>query len=498
MATHFQTSQANIVSLPNPYFNTTPNHSTIEYILVNTEPTNIYTGGIGWSLNTMSTGAANKGEAHVIGYNNGSRRNITRRKGIIPFYNFTSDFNNIYGENPSYPPGILSLDWPPPQIHNSVTILSENDIDIGIIDKEGGPQNKYISAIQIQTTGHYTMLLARKIRDQFQSNQKNIYTDSNKYKYNIYFLIFKAGTTYKQIGDYLISSYPIGLNKGQPPIYDQYYLKYPPTPGNYLSTVLTEGDIVVAFSVKGVRECIFSGKYNPNILTYHSEKSKSNIVPLLNPYYLTQYYVYSVKVSHLQQILVNTEPTNLYTAGIGWSIDTLNGPANETNVIKHKRYRKYKQWKQLCFTNSRLGSVTTVTNDQFGGTGDSTNIAAIQIETQGYYTMLLARQIRDQFQSNQKNIYTNTNIYKEAIYILIFSAGTNYISIRNYVYNFAGVYPIHSPAAVPKYTPQPGNYCKALLDVGDIVIAYSKHKINQCVFSGIYMGQTAVCTFTKN
>jgi hypothetical protein len=236
----------NVISVVNPYY---PNYSWSSYVKTNAEPTSIYLGTpIGWSLNTINDGASNR---------YGKKRRITagRQRGYLKYQNydafrFTPFSGSIITPLQSHgrPPNLsLPVSWPPPQIHNGVRVIT-NDSFV--------PNGSGIVGIKIIQKGYYKMNIVRTTRDPYQHNQKRF---SNKYKHHIYILIFKSGTSYTAISNYLDS---IAYAHNLPESSD--ILKYTPTPGNSCKVLLSGGDIIITFSKKKIHEVTFSGTYLGN------------------------------------------------------------------------------------------------------------------------------------------------------------------------------------------------------------------------------------------
>jgi len=234
----------NVISVVNPYY---PNYSWLSYVKTNAEPTSIYLGTpIGWSLNTINTGASNK---------NGNRRQqASRQRGYLRYQIAFSGFIPFSGsiitplQSHGRPPNLsLPPVWPPPQIHNGVRVIT-NDSFV--------PNGSGIVGIKIIQKGYYKMNIVRTTRDPYQHNQKRF---SKKYKHHIYILIFKSGTSYTAISEYLRNiSYAHNLPESSD------ILKYTPTPGNSCKVLLSGGDIIITFSKNKIHEVTFSGTYLGN------------------------------------------------------------------------------------------------------------------------------------------------------------------------------------------------------------------------------------------
>jgi len=525
-------SSTNIVSLFNPnheYY--TPNVPRTSNILVNIEPTNLYTAGIGWSLNTINAGAANKHHDATHG-GTSKRTNNSKQRGYLAFYNKSTDFTysarhgapTPANTGQGYPPGPnRDPTKPPPQILNAVTSLTSSDIGARDTKWNGHSisADKYIIGVRINVTGQYKILLARHIRDPFQSNQKKIY--DCKYKKHIYILIFKETASNTDIKSYLDN---IGkIPHGNPILKYNLDSELTVKPGNYCRVLLDAGDKVFVYSTKKMRECIFSGIY----LDSNYKITPSNLITIPNIYY--------PNYSQMKTILINSEPTNLYTSGIGWSFNTIhNGGSHKKHIFTDnngntrtthniwglqigylifKNYTKdftpYTGVANKIPPNSSLPSVWPppqiynsvnillnydLTKTRIHNPGDNTyetsyTITGVIIQKSGDYKMFVARKIRDQYQSDvtsikkMLSIYSSQQEYKKYIYILIFKNGASNKQINDYLYSTYITEPQND--RILKYPPKAGNYCTLSLDTGDTVIVYSTKKLKEIIFSGVYI-----------
>ena len=293
IVTIFKKTVANIMNVLNKYNgpnikryspinNNIDNNGDSPTISINMEAVSVYQpNSIGWELNNFNKGGTHTKylnidknlrrkkwgkQRYTLIFKNQRRKRTASSSSFIPYVGVNTDSKGGINSGRGYRPPNESLPnpWPPAQVYKKVTLLSknlDNNLDIA----------KYgIQAIQIENSGYYNIQIIRTLRDPYQTLQKSDNTTisdrANNYKNYIYILIFKSGSSYKDINAYL------GQCKKQPklkqkskdffiPSSNEKILKYTPSPGNSCTVLLDSGDIIIAYSTKKIGEITFSGKY---------------------------------------------------------------------------------------------------------------------------------------------------------------------------------------------------------------------------------------------
>jgi hypothetical protein len=218
-------------------------YTSVTSLTYNAENHSVYQSTTGWELNNIVEGANEHTNAAT--YKNYRRR--ISKKGFVSFTHysnpqgFTSNSGNL--TRPKFPP---STEYAPALPDNIVTNSSLFQY------------NRKVLGITIDIRGVYEISVVRKVRDKYQTLQKNGFPEPLPYKNSIFICIFKQDTLITDIIDYFINNRGT-LYRGEFPYYEQF--KYAPQSGNYCKTYLKQGDIVCVYTIKNLSEVIFSGNW---------------------------------------------------------------------------------------------------------------------------------------------------------------------------------------------------------------------------------------------
>ena len=253
---------------------------------------------------------------------------------------------------------------------------------------------------------------------------------------------------------------------------------------------------------------------------YNPQNSSSNVLQTSNQYF--------PNYNDTNKLLISLEPLSIYPGGnnIGWELNNMQtgntknhgegynvSPMTRRGYLvfdnKNTSFNSFKGWQlggQIPNETAPVVRPQVIKgNIPFIKSNENERTVGIQIKTPGIYDMQIIRKyVNDNMQHGGNGTIENLN-YKKYIYILIFKSGTTFDRIKTYFHdnrkqlidsdgdvpiNQGGVRHVPSRAVFPydsmfKYTPTPGNYCNAILNIDDIVMVYSTKRIATIIFSGV-------------